>query len=133
MFDLATIQRMNNAAAKARLKFANSERRKRQKLVLPSGLTHCEGLDGKRICTGTQMGRPDRLPLVTAGACLKLRLQRLPFVDGCYDRWGAYWGAPATVWCAWSGEDVRVFVRADSREIAKAKVKTLVPAAKFFR
>lgn len=130
MFDLGTIQRMNNAVAKARLKFAKE---KSKRLVLPNGLRYGESSEGKRVCLGVRMGRPDRLPLPASQESVKLRLQRLPFVDGCYDRWRAYWGAPANVWCAWAGDDIQVFVRADSRDEAKRKVLKTLPKAKFYR
>lgn len=73
---------------------------------------------------GAQMGRGNEIPADYRGE--KLRLTRLPFVDGSYDRWGAYWGAPANVWCAWgesATERVRIYVRANDREAAKAAVK----------
>jgi hypothetical protein len=72
---------------------------------------------------GAKMGRRNEIPSDYSGQ--KLRLTRLPFVDGAYDRWGAYWGCPANIWCAWGETEegrVRVFVRADDRELAKVKV-----------
>lgn len=105
------------------------------KLKLPSGVTYGIDNNGNRVCTGTQMGRRNILP-ADPKAPIKLRLQRLPFVDQCYDRWGAYWGSPANVWCAW-GEDseiqVFVFVRADSRTLAKQGVVSHIPGATFYR
>lgn len=83
---------------------------------------------------GAQMGRRNAIPDDYAGE--KLRLQRLPFVDGCYDRWGAYWGSPANLWCAWGEsetEQLYVFVRASSRDAAKASVINLIPSATFYR
>lgn len=80
------------------------------------------------------MGRRNCIPDDYAGE--KLRLQRLPFVDDCYDRWGAYWGSPANIWCAWGEsetEQVFVFVRADDRESAKQKVRDSMPLATFHR
>lgn len=57
----------------------------------------------------------------------KLYLQRVSFVDQCYDRGGAYWGSPADLWCAFAGDDndaiaTMIFVRANSRQQAKDKV-----------
>ncbi len=83
---------------------------------------------------GAQMGRRNEIPDDYAGE--KLRLTRLPFVDGDYDRWGAYWGGPETVWCAWGEsetEQVRVFVRADEREDAKLEIIAKLPNATFHR
>lgn len=103
-------------------------------LSLPSGATGFTREDGTWQCTGSQMGRRNQIPEDYAGE--KLRLTRLPFVDGCYDRWGAYWGAPATVWCACGEsetEQVRVFTRAGNREAAKTEVRKSLPDATFFR
>lgn len=83
---------------------------------------------------GAQMGRCNQVPCDYAGE--KLRLQRLPFVDGDYDRWGAYWGAPANIWCAWgesATEQVRIFMRADSRERAKHLICHCYPKVRFYR
>lgn len=103
-------------------------------LKLPSGATYGFDRDGKRVCTGSQMGRRNEIPADYMGE--RLRLQRLPFVDWDYDRWGAYWGAPANVWCVWGEsqtEQVRVFVRANSRAETKQKVKAVIPKARFYR
>ena len=60
----------------------------------------------------------------------RMRLQRLPFTSGGYNRWGAYWGLPADVWVAWCAAGngfapgmVRVYVRSGSREEAKTYVQ----------
>lgn len=78
------------------------------------------------------MGRRNELPKdVTAS--IKLRMSRLQWVDGDYDKWGAYWGAGTTdVYCAWN-ERVKIFVRGMSRTEAKEKVQVILPNAKFFR
>lgn len=76
------------------------------------------------------MGRRDTLPASTHP---KLRLQRLPFVDGDYDRWGAYWGSPANVWIAWDREGTQLFRRANSRAEAKAIIQKEYPHASFYR
>lgn len=87
------------------------------------------------VCTGSIMGRCDTMH--PGNECAPLRLQRVPFVDQCYDRGGAYWGSPANLWCAWGddceGEQVHVFVRADSREAAKREITAKFPDAKFLR
>lgn len=106
------------------------------KLKLPSGTTGFTNDAGKWICTGSQMGRRNELP-DNRNEAVKLRMERLEFVDGDYDALGgAYWGAPANVWCAWgdaSDYAVRVFVRADSRDQAKGKVREQLPNARFYR
>lgn len=117
------------------------ERRKTMKLTLPSGTTYGYGADGQRVCTGSAMGRRNRIPSDrTIDA--KLHLQLLPFVDGCYDRWGAYWGFPANVWIAFTDysvafgdslQTIEFFFRANSREEAKAKALLELPKARFYR
>lgn len=99
-------------------------------LSLPSGTTGFFNERNEWICTGSAMGRRDTLPASTHP---KLKLRRLPFVDQCYDRWGAYWGGPANVWCAWDDEGTRLFRRADSRAEAKAKIISEWPHARFYR
>lgn len=106
---------------------------------------------------GADMGRRDALPLDPA-APVKLHLARLAMSDGgCYDAGGAYWGcgsaASGGMWCAWTYGDgatryalscplgaqdyaadgVRVFIRATTREAAKAAVLAKVPGARFYR
>ena len=81
---------------------------------------------------GAQMGRRDWRG--DPEAHLKFHLQRLRFVDYCYDVGGAYWGMPANLYCAWDEEaEVRMFVRA--KDYAEAKRLTLeaYPKARFFR
>jgi hypothetical protein len=75
---------------------------------------------------GADMGRPSKV-----GEPTRLYLQRVRFVDQCYDRGGAYWGAPADLWCAFAGnaEDVietMIFVRAGDRNAAKAAVLAVI-------
>lgn len=113
------------------------------KLTLPNGATGFTDDSGKWVCTGSQMGRPNRVP--SGGDRMlpvKMRLIRLPFVDDCYDRWGAYWGCPETVWMAESvdaltfGDSLQtaqLFIRADSRDEAKTKVREQLPNARFYR
>ena len=100
---------------------------------------------------GAQMGRRNWYPISHDGP-LKMRLQRLRFIDGDYDQGGAYWGGPATIYratsicpdlmligsAAWSHEKpiqghAEVFVRADSRDEAKVKIRELIPTATFYR
>ena len=65
-------------------------------------------------------------------APVKVHLTRVPFVDGAYDRGGAYWGSPANLWCAefqfyneleQKEHEGMCFVRASSREEAKHQVR----------
>lgn len=107
-----------------------------KKFSLPNGTTGFTDDSGKWVCTGSQMGRRNILPDDAKTFPAKMRLIRLSFVDGCYDRWGAYWGSPANIYCATGdcAEEVAfVFVRADSRDQAKSKVRESMPRAKFYR
>lgn len=99
-------------------------------LKLPSGTTGFYNDENKWIATGSQMGRRDVLPASTHP---KLRLQLLPFVDGDYDRFGAYWGSPANVWIAWDNDGTQIFRRANSRTEAKQKIQSEWPHASFYR
>lgn len=104
--------------------------------TLPSGVTGFYDDNNKWVCTGSQMGRRNVLPDDAKTFPAKLRMIRLPFVDGCYDKWGAYWGAPANIYCATGDcehETAFVFVRANSRDDAKSKVRESIPNAKFYR
>lgn len=103
------------------------------KLQLPSGVSYFTNDKGERICTGAMMGRQNVLPQ-NPDAPIKLRLEKLPLVDGDYDKKGAYWGyTPGTnIYCAWSG-DTRIFVRAESRQAAKSAVWGSLPFAHFYR
>lgn len=102
---------------------------------------------------GAPMGRSNRDELEDDVG--RVFLQRVPFVDGCYDRGGAYWGAPANLWRAYAQEeatkdaphnphrfhqvrqgDILVFeqfVRANSREQAKALLLEDFPTISFYR
>jgi len=66
---------------------------------------------------------------------LEFELEHVPFTDGGYDAGGAYWGAPATLYCAVAAindeELARHFIRADSRAGAMAKVREDYPDATF--
>lgn len=116
------------------------------KLILPSGTTGFWNDRNEWVCTGSQMGRRNVLPEDTQAGC-KLHLTKLPLIDGCYDRAGAYWGAPSNLWIAYTAHHVyspvqcetqlipslMVFVRADNREVAKQLVRKELPKARFYR
>ena len=84
---------------------------------------------------GAPLGRHSYLP--DDPAATRWHLYRLPFIDGCYDRGGAYWGAPANIWRAVTPTgDGEIFVRARTREEAKAAVLDSMGGAeeiRFFR
>ncbi len=91
------------------------------------GAPYEAGVGGSR---GAPMGRVSDLPEDTTE---KLYLRRMRLYDGCYDKGGAYWGAPDTMWCAWDSDGRALYVRAHSRGAAKAKVLESCPRARFFR
>jgi hypothetical protein len=80
---------------------------------------------------GAPMGRPsfcDPLPGT------KTRLFRVNMVDGDYDDGGAYWGGYPSdpLYCA-LGDGVRLFVRALTRDQAKAKMLSECASLTFYR
>lgn len=98
---------------------------------LEEGATYGYDEKGNRHCRGSMMGRRIILP-DDPEASIKLRMEHLRFVDGCYDQGGAYWGAPCDLYCAYGEEGVQVFVRAINRQGAKNKVRESIPGARFF-
>lgn len=92
---------------------------------------------------GAPMGRPsihDVLPDETLG---KFELRRVPLNQGGYDSGGAYWGTPSNLYHTRAfvnytglegrGGMVEWFLRADSRDAAKAAVRKRYPTARFYR
>ena len=115
-------------------------------LKLENGTTYFTDDNGKKVCTGSQMGRPNIIPgCVIKMNSVKLRLEKLTLFDSDYDKAGAYWGytAGTDIYCAWgtplnkiSGNpfpSVQIFVRAKSRTDAKSLVRAKLSNAKFFR
>ena len=103
------------------------------KLQLPSGIRYGTGVSGEKICLGAMMGRRNTLPQDNK-APIKLRMEKLKWVDGDYDAGGAYWGNSGTgdIYCAWA-TGVQIFVRATSRAKAKLKVRGIHSNTTFFR
>lgn len=106
-------------------------------LKLSNGATGFFNEHNEWQCTGSQMGRRNILPDDRAQRG-KLRLQRLPMIDyQSYDRWGAYWGIGECPMYVAHGDlaevGALVFVRAASREAAKAAVRVLLPNVTFWR
>ena len=89
---------------------------------------------------GAPMGRGNRCDMLPEEVG-KVFLQRVPFIDGCYDRGGAYWGLPANLWRAyfeWVPDDgdtevFEQFIRADSRKQAKKLLAEDFPNIRFYR
>lgn len=78
------------------------------------------------------MGRYSRNP--DPDCDQRLYLRRIPLDSGGYDKGGAYWGFGQALW--WVGSEdgsVDHFLRASSREAAKASVRQDIPAARFYR
>jgi hypothetical protein len=113
-------------------------------LKLESGTTYFTDDNGKRVCTGSQNGRPDNIPLpIRSLASVKLHMVRLKWVDGDYDQGGAYWGNNGShVYCAYANvvnpltgnyfPFLQIFVKALTRADAKGFVRSKLPNAKFF-
>jgi len=105
-----------------------------------NGATYCQGADGQRICTGSQMGRRNARP-ADFHTVKKLHLVRVPMSPcGAYDKGGAYWGCSggsvAPLWCAWGEsetEQAHCFTRAFTRGAAKLNVLCEFPNAKFYK
>jgi hypothetical protein len=100
--------------------------------VIPGVLVLSKGTSAR----GAQFGRRDELP-EDREAPIKLRLEKLRWVDGDYDQFGAYWGytSGTDIYCAWGEDDVKqvlVFVRAATRAFAKHLVVEKVPGATFY-
>lgn len=93
------------------------------------------------VCSryGAPMGRNDAIE--EPNAQMKFHLYRMPMSScGCYDNGGAYWGAGdhkiGFMYHAYGyGPEFKneMFVRAKSREDAKAQVKKLFKNSRFFR
>ena len=86
---------------------------------------------------GSPMGMPNSLPsdVLSPG---KLHLKRLKWVDGDYIENAAYFGNTGRdyIYCAWGDiaeTAVRIFVRADARDVAKHEVNNIMPNATFYR
>ena len=83
---------------------------------------------------GAQMGRRDNIE--DPDAPVKFHLVKMRLVDGGYDQGGAYWGLGDPMWRA-IGEDEdmvnEMFIRARTRDEAKAQVLETFPNAKFYR
>ena len=101
---------------------------------------------------GADYGRPNLLP-IDQNINVKMRMEKLKWVDFDYDQNGAYWGRRAGeyIYCAWcvptvdwphidNRKDViqrplplvQVFARAKNRKEAKSIVRELLPNARFF-
>jgi len=84
------------------------------------------------------MGRGDTLP-ENPHETVKLSLVRLQWIDGDYDKGGAYWGRTPGTWMFRAVGDTNdgiiaeMFVRATSREDAKKNILLKMPEARFYR
>lgn len=64
----------------------------------------------------------------------KFSLQRIRLDSGGYDSGGAYWGIGTPLyWYQSTDGFIEGFLRAFSREVAKAEIRKSYPSAKFFR
>lgn len=86
---------------------------------------------------GAPMGRRNNIPYDISTAS-KLHLVALKFVDGDYDKGGAYWGYNAGTSIYWAygeteTEQIDCFIRAKNRKEAKELVRKEIKNAKFYR
>lgn len=85
---------------------------------------------------GAQMGRRDSI--TEPDYPVKMHLVKLRWVDGDYDRGGAYWGGGMgnNIFHAWGdgnhGEQ-EMFIRANDRFHARLMVRKEFPNARFYR
>lgn len=80
---------------------------------------------------GAPLGRPNAIPVTPP---CKVSLRRVRLNSGGYDQGGAYWGVGRALY--WAGDDdglLDLFFRAVTRESAKAHLRTLYPAVRFYR
>lgn len=81
---------------------------------------------------GAPMGRPEHH--ATQDIEVRFTLQRVRLNSGGYDCGGAYWGLGKPLyWYASGLEDVDGYLRAASREEAKAEIRHRYPKATFYR
>lgn len=78
---------------------------------------------------GAPMGRPDK----AQDTGLRMHLRRVRINSGGYDDGGAYWGLGAPLWAYDDGENDWSYLRARTRDDAKAKILERFPDAKFYR
>ena len=100
------------------------------------GATYFINDHGDKVWTGSMMGRSNVLPK-DKNESVKLRMQRLDWFDGDYDKGGAYWGRNGVnhVYFATgqaSDVTVEIFVRAQNRVGAKEFVLDILPNARFY-
>lgn len=77
---------------------------------------------------GAPMGRRDSHPGNEPEA--RVRVYRVRFVDGDYDRGGAYWGGGTPLYCATDDMGFVRWIRASDRAAAKAIVREEFPEAR---
>ena len=85
---------------------------------------------------GASMGRSNNIS--EPNYPVRFHLVKLKWVDGDYDKGGAYWGyTPGTsIFHAWGDgelEEQEMFVRSDSRDNAKLEILKKFPNASFYR
>ncbi len=108
---------------------------------LANGSNYCEGPDGKRICTGSMMGRRNEIPedKETVRHLRLVRVYPIGTQSGTdYDKGGAYWGNlwSAPLFCAMGESDTgraTLWIRAQNRTAAKRAAMETFPGATFYR
>ena len=90
---------------------------------------------------GAPMGQSNQLPN-DCNAPIKLQMEKLKWIDGDYICDGTYFGGgnEDNIYCAFGEESksgyhfnqVKIFVRAFTRNEAKEEIRNLVPNARFY-
>lgn len=90
--------------------------------------------DGNKLLADVncQYGAPMGRPTITDNPEAKVRLFRVEFFSGDYDRGGAYWGGGSPLYAA-IGDGFQAFCRADNRQKAKEKLLNDFPKLRFYR
>jgi len=79
---------------------------------------------------GAPMGRRSSLIAELSG---RVHLRQVRFVDGDYDKGGAYWGGGQPLFCAWDDEGAVVYTRSDTRGGAKLWLSSCNRSIQFYR
>lgn len=90
----------------------------------PMGRSGSSGFTDKR-------GKYHELTAIEGAPCFNL--VRVPLDSGGYDPGGAYWGLGRLYGYIGPVSDIRGYVRAKTREEAKAEIRKLYKHARFFR
>lgn len=97
-------------------------------------MTKTKKIDGNNLLSNvsSKYGAPMGRPTIADDPSARVRLFKMIFVDGDYDRGGAYWGGDSTIYVA-LGDGFQAFRRAETREEAKQSLLDAYPDLRFYR